>query len=165
MTWRVAKISGSAGSTWRIAKISGTLGYVQNSWRVARITGTLGSSWRIAKVSGSLAYTATPVLASPASQSVDPLTIVTIVAQVSNGIVPDSYSFTSPGITITTVGNTATFQAPGTAFGGTVTVTITATKGANTSSPVTATVIVGPAAGTYKRADGSMGAISNPYQA
>jgi hypothetical protein len=165
VSWRIAKISGSAGSTWRVAKVSGTLGYVQNSWRIARITGTLGGSWRIAKISGALAYTVTPVVATPATQTVDPLTIVTIVGQTSNGIVPDSWSFTSPGITITVVGNTATFQAPGTPTGGTVTVTITATKGANTSSAVTASVIVGPTAGAYQRADGSMGAVSNPYQA
>lgn len=165
MSWRVSKISGTAGPSWRVSKISGVLSYTRNSWRVSKLSGTVSGGWRVSKISGGLGYTTAPVLANPATQTVDPLTVVTLTAVVTNGVVPDSYTFTSAGLVFTQNGNTITFQAPGTPTGGTVTVTITAVKGASTSNTATASVIVGPAPGAYKRADGSIGALSNPYQA
>lgn len=165
MSWRVANISGTVGRIWRLAKISGTVSSSPiTSWRLARITGSVGGSWRVANVGGTVTITTVPVLGSIATQTTDPVQPVTIVARSTNGIVPDSYSFVSAGITFTVNGNTATFLAPGTPTGGTVAVTVTATKNGQTSSPVTASVIVNPAGVYYLAADGSTHAVSYPYQ-
>lgn len=166
-SWRVAKVSGSlAVGTWRVAEVSGALSRTSSAWRVANVSGQLtGGAWRIAKVSGQLAPPAAPpVLAPIPTQTVDPVQPVTLTAQITNGIVPDSYSFTSPGITFTVSGNTGTFISPGSPNGGTVTVTVTATKGSNTATQ-TATVLVNDALGGYLAADGTIHAVSYPYKA
>lgn len=165
MTWRVGKISGSLGSTWRVTRLSGSVTAAPSTtWRLAKVSGLIATGWRVTAVSGVVTQSVTPVLASPGAIAADPVQPVTLVAQVTNGIVPDSYSFTSTGITFTTSGNTATFLTPGSATGGTVTVTITATKSGNTSSPVTATVVIAPCPVSYLALDGTMHAASNPYQ-
>lgn len=163
-SWRIAKITGSvSGGAWRITTIRGLTSQSRSSWRIARIAGAFLSGWRIMNIGGVTGQATTPVLSTIATQTVDPVTPVTIVVTTSNGVTPDSYSFTSPGITFTVVGNKATFSPPGTLTGGTVTVTITATKGANTSSPITAVFLVNPAYSFYKGLDGNLHPQSPPY--
>lgn len=166
MSWRVAKISGTTGGSWRVIALSGSVvkGAAASSWRLLKLSGVVGGGWRVLNISGSVTQSSGPVLAPIATQTVDPVQTVTIVAQVTNGVTPDSYSFTSPGIALTVSGNTATFLSPGSSTGGTVTVTVTATKGANTSSPQTASVIVNATSAFYKNADGTLHAMSYPYQ-
>lgn len=169
MSWRVTKISGAVTTgSWRVAKVSGSVSSTPlSSWRIAKISGSVvAGAWRLLKISGSVAAPSTaPTLAPIATQTVDPAQLVTITAVVTNGLVPDSYSFTSPGIAITVSGNTGTFLSPATPTGGTVTVTVTATKGAFTSSAQTASVIVAAALGGYRAADTTIHGISNPYLA
>lgn len=145
-TWRVARALGTLGATWRVAKISGTVSNAPlSTWRIAKISGVpQGNVWRVAKISGAAAGTTAPTLQAFPDRTVDPILPVTVVAVVTNGITPDSYSFTSPGVTLTVNGNQATFVPPGTTTGGTVAVTVTATKGANTSSPQVSNFIVNP---------------------
>lgn len=164
MAWQIAKISGSAGPRWYLSKISGTVARVTTAWQIAKISGTVGGSWRVAKISGVTGTSSTPILATPATQTGFPLELITIVAQTTNAVTPDSYAFTSPGVSIAVSGNVGTFQAPATALGGTVTVTITATKGANTSAPVTASVLVTPSPGGMLLDDGQIHGLSFPYQ-
>lgn len=165
MSWAVANISGSVGQIWRVAKLGGSVvAGVIVPWRVLNLSGTVGGSWRVAKISGTSTAATVPVLGSIATGATDPVQKVTLMAVSTNGIVPDSYSFVSAGITFTVTGNTATFLAPGSPTGGTVAVTVTATKNGQTSSPVTANVIINPAGVYYLAADGSTHAVSYPYQ-
>lgn len=166
MTWRVGKLSGGVGSTWQIGKLSGAVANAPvTTWRLAKLSGKIGGGWRVTKLSGLVAQAVTPVLATPATQTVDPLQTATIRVLTSNGVLPDSYSFTSPGVTLTANGNTVSFVAPGTTTGGTVTVTVTATKNGNTSPPITASVIVPAAPAQFLSLDGTMHAVSTAYQA
>lgn len=165
--WRVANLSGLVlARSWRVANLSGTIGGSGSKWRVSTLSGrVIPQTWRVANVSGTLATGVTPVLAAFSTQTIDPIYPCTITAVVANGIVPDSFSFTSAGITFTVSGNTATFTPPGSNTGGTISVVVTATKGANTSTPQTATFLVKRAFIYSSNALGVLRASSNPYSA
>lgn len=166
-TWRVANVSGAVLSrNWRVAKLSGTIGLGGAKWRVGNLSGSVApQKWRVANIGGTCATGTTPVLAAFSTQTIDPIYPCTITAVVSNGIAPDSFSFTSPGITFAVSGNTATFTPPGSNTGGTISVTVTATKGANTSAPQTATFLVRRAFIYSSDSLGNLRASSNPYSA
>lgn len=165
MTWRVGKISGGTGGTWRIAGLSGTVSHAPvTTWQVASISGTIKSGWKIAKLSGTVAQVLVPVVAAFGTKIVDPVSQVTITGLTSNGVSPDSWSFSSTDVALTVSGNTATFSTPGTSTGTTVSVTVTATKNGNVSAPVTASFIVTAAYIFYQGTDGQLHAVSYPYQ-
>lgn len=128
-TYEIAKVSGSVvGAVYEVANVSGTT------------TQPSGAIYQVANVSGTVA--ATPVLAAIHTQTVEALAAVTLTALTTNGTVPTSYVWTQvagPTVSMTTSGNTMSFQAPGVLGGTYVQFTVQAN---GTSNTITAEVDV-----------------------
>lgn len=144
MTWRIGRARVSTGSVWRIGRVRAAIVQNLGTWRVARARVSINptGTWRIGRARVAVSVATAPVITVPSTATVDPIWPATITATVTNGVVPDSFSFSSPGITFTVSGNTATYSPPGLRDGNSFTITVTATVSGQTSSAVTQAVTV-----------------------
>lgn len=123
-------------TTGRLTKVAASIGAPATTSRLAKVTGTVsaptGTTGRLAKLTGSVPPSLT--VACPDQINLIPFSIVSLTAT-STGT-PDTWTFTSPGLTFSGSGATRTFIAPAVRAGVVVPITITAAQGATVGSVV-----------------------------